>query len=145
VVHQTGEKDLTATRQRYPRMPARWRLEPFLARLWEPLAAADLVVSRAGALTVAELAAAGRPAVLVPFAAAAGGHQLENARALERAGAAVVITENDLTAESLAGTILALVGDRARLAAMGQKARSLARPDAARDLARLVFEAEATR
>jgi len=145
VVHQTGEKDLTATRQRYPRVPARWRIEPFLTRLWEPLAAADLVVSRAGALTVAELAAAGRPAVLIPFAAAAGGHQLENARALEKAGAAVVITEKDLTAESLAGTILALVGDRARLAAMGQKARALARPDAARDLARLVFDAETAR
>ncbi len=145
VVHQTGEKDLTLTRQRYHRVPARWRLEPFLPRLWEPMAAADLVVSRAGALTVAELAAAGRPAVLVPFGAAAGGHQLENARALEKAGAAVVITENDLTAESLAGTIIALVGDRARLAAMGQKARALARPDAARDLARLLFEAETSR
>ena len=145
VVHQTGDKDLTATRQRYPRIPARWRLEPFLPKLWEPMAAADLVVSRAGALTVSELAASGRPAVLVPFGAAAGGHQLENARALEKAGAAVVIHEKDLTAESLAGTIVALVGDRARLAAMGQKAKALARPDAARDLARLLFEAEATR
>jgi UDP-N-acetylglucosamine--N-acetylmuramyl-(pentapeptide) pyrophosphoryl-undecaprenol N-acetylglucosamine transferase len=145
LVHQTGDKDLTGTRQRYARMPARWKLEAFLPRLWEPMAAADLVVSRAGALTVAELAASGRPAVLVPFDAAAGGHQLENARALEKAGAAVVITEKDLSAESLAGTIVALVGDRARLAAMGQKARALAKPDAARDLARLLFEAEATR
>ena len=145
VVHQTGEKDLTATRQRYPRLPARWKLEPFLPRLWEPMAAADLVVSRAGALTVAELAASGRPAVLVPFDAAAGGHQLENARALEKAGGAVVITERDLSAENLAGTLVALIGDRARLTAMGQKARALAKPDAARDLARLVFEAETSR
>ncbi len=145
VVHQTGEKDLTGTRQRYARVPGGWKLEPFLPRLWEPMAAAARVVSRSGALTVAELAASGRPAVLVPFGAAAGGHQLENARALEKAGAAVVITESDLTAESLAGTIVALVGDRARLAAMGQKARALAKPDAARDLARLLFEAEATR
>jgi len=145
LVHQTGEKDLTGTRQRYARMPARWKLEPFLPRLWEPMAAADLVVSRAGALTVAELAASGRPAVLIPFGAAAGGHQLENARALEKAGAAVVIPEKDLTAENLAGTIVALVGDRARLAAMGQKARALAKPDATRDLARLLFEAEASR
>lgn len=145
VVHQTGEKDLASTRQRYARIPRDWRLEPFLPRLWEPMAAADLVVCRAGALTVAELAASGRPAVLVPFDAAAGGHQLENARALEKAGAAVVITEKDLSAESLAGTIVALVGDRARLAAMGQKARALAKPDAARDLARLLFEAEASR
>jgi UDP-N-acetylglucosamine--N-acetylmuramyl-(pentapeptide) pyrophosphoryl-undecaprenol N-acetylglucosamine transferase len=57
----------------------------------------------------------------------------------------VLITEKDLSAESLAGTIVALVGDRARLVEMGQKARALARPDAARDLARLLFEAEATR
>jgi UDP-N-acetylglucosamine--N-acetylmuramyl-(pentapeptide) pyrophosphoryl-undecaprenol N-acetylglucosamine transferase len=145
VVHQTGEKDLTATRQRYARIPRDWRLEPFLPKLWEPLGAADLVISRAGALTVAELAAAGRPAILVPFDAAAGGHQLENARALERARAAVVITEKDLTAESLAGTVVALLGERERLVAMAQKIRSLAKPDAARDLARLLFEAEETR
>jgi UDP-N-acetylglucosamine--N-acetylmuramyl-(pentapeptide) pyrophosphoryl-undecaprenol N-acetylglucosamine transferase len=145
VVHQTGEKDLTGTRQRYPRMPANWKLEPFLPRLWEQMAAADLVVSRAGAMTVSELASAGRPAILVPFGAAAGGHQLENARALEKAGAAVVIAEKDLTAESLAGTVVELFKDRARLAGMGLKARALARPDAARDLARLLFEAESAR
>jgi UDP-N-acetylglucosamine--N-acetylmuramyl-(pentapeptide) pyrophosphoryl-undecaprenol N-acetylglucosamine transferase len=145
VVHQTGEKDLAGTRQRYPRMPAGWRLEPFLPRLWEQMAAADLVVSRAGAMTVAELAAAGRPSILVPFGAAAAGHQLENARALAKVGAAVVIAEKDFTAENLAGTVAELFRDRARLAAMGQKARSLARPDAARDLARLLFEAEGTR
>ncbi len=145
VVHQTGEKDLAGTRQRYPRMPAGWRLESFLPRLWEQMAAADLVVSRAGAMTVAELAAAGRTSILVPFGAAAAGHQLENARALARAGAAVVIAEKDFTAETLAGTIAELFKDRSRLAAMGQKARSLARPDAARDLARLLFEAEVAR
>jgi UDP-N-acetylglucosamine--N-acetylmuramyl-(pentapeptide) pyrophosphoryl-undecaprenol N-acetylglucosamine transferase len=145
VVHQTGEKDLTGTRQRYPRIPAHWRLEPFLPRLWEDMASADLVVSRAGALTVAELAASGRPAILIPFAAAAAEHQAENARAMKKAGAAVVIAEKDLTAESLAGTVVGLFEDRARLATMGQKARALAKPDAARDLARLLFEAEARR
>ncbi len=145
VVHQTGDKDLAGTRQRYPRMPAGWRLEPFLTRLWEQMAAADLVVSRSGALTVAELAAAGRPSILVPFGAAAAGHQLENARALEKAGAAVVIAEKDFTAESLAGTIHELFRDRERLVGMGQKARALARPDAARDLAQLLFDAEARR
>ena len=145
VVHQTGEKDLTGTRQRYPRMPANWRLEPFLPRLWEQMAWADLVVCRAGALTVAELAASGRPAILVPFGAAAAGHQLENARAYEKARAAAVIAEKDLTAESLAGTVVELFKDRERLAAMGQKAKALARPDAARDLARLLFEAETSR
>lgn len=145
VIHQTGEKDLAATRQRYARMPANWTLVPFLPKLQEKMAWADLVVCRAGAMTVAELAAAGRPSILVPFAAAAGGHQGENARALYRAGAAAVMEEKDLTAENLAGGITAQLNDRAKLVTMGQKARGLAKPDAARDLARLLFEAESRR
>lgn len=142
VVHQTGEKDLVATRQRYARLPAGWTLTPFLPKLFEQMAWADLVLSRAGAMTVAELAAAGRPSILIPFAAAAGGHQAENARALFRAGAAAIIEEKDLTAENLAGAVAAQLSDRAKLVAMGQKARGLAKPDAARELAKLLFEAE---
>jgi UDP-N-acetylglucosamine--N-acetylmuramyl-(pentapeptide) pyrophosphoryl-undecaprenol N-acetylglucosamine transferase len=145
VVHQTGDKDLLATRQRYPRLPANWSLVPFLPKLYEQIAWADLVVCRAGAMTVAELAAAGRPSILIPFAAAAAGHQAENARALYRAGAAAVMEEKDFTAENLAGGVTAQLGDRPKLVAMGLKARSLARPDAARDLARLLFEAEQRR
>lgn len=145
VVHQTGDKDLPATRQRYPRLPAHWTLVPFLPKLHEQMAWADLVLCRAGAMTVAELCAAGRPSILVPFEAAAGGHQAENARALYRAGAAAVMEEKDLTAENLAGGVTAQLGDRAKLVLMGQKAKGLAKPDAARDLARLLFEAEAAR
>jgi UDP-N-acetylglucosamine--N-acetylmuramyl-(pentapeptide) pyrophosphoryl-undecaprenol N-acetylglucosamine transferase len=145
VIHQTGEKDLVATRQRYPRIPAGWHLEPFLPRLWEQMAWADLVVCRAGSMTVSELTASGRPAILVPFAAATGAHQLENARALYRARAAAIMEEKDLTAENLAGAIIQSVKDREKLVAMGQKARTLARPNAARDLAKLVFEVEAGR
>jgi len=145
VIHQTGERDLTGTRQRYSRMPSGWRLVPFLPRLWEEMGWADLVLSRAGAMTVSELAAAGRPSILVPFAAAAAGHQLFNARAMNKAGAAVIVLEKDLTAENLAGTVVSLFEARDRLVAMSQKARSLARPDAAKDLARLLFEAETAR
>ncbi len=145
VVHQTGDKDLVATRQRYTRIPANWKLVPFLPKLWEEMAWADLVLCRAGAMTVAELAAAGRPAILVPFAAAAGNHQLQNARALYRAGAAAVMEEKDLTAENLAGGISAQLKDREKLVKMGLQARTLARPDAAKELARLVFELEAKR
>jgi UDP-N-acetylglucosamine--N-acetylmuramyl-(pentapeptide) pyrophosphoryl-undecaprenol N-acetylglucosamine transferase len=145
VIHQTGEQDLAGTRQRYPRIPAGWHLEPFLPRLWEQMAWADLVVSRAGAMTVSELAAAGRPSILIPFAGAAGGHQLENARALYRARAAAIMEEKDLSAENLAGAIAQSIKDREKLVAMGQKARTLARPNAARDLAKLVFEVEAAR
>jgi UDP-N-acetylglucosamine--N-acetylmuramyl-(pentapeptide) pyrophosphoryl-undecaprenol N-acetylglucosamine transferase len=94
-------------------------------------------------MTLAELAAAGRPAVLVPFAEAAHGHQLVNARAFEKAGAAVVLTEEEATGPRLAGTVNDLLADRGLLARMGAAARSLAAPDAARRLADLVFEAEA--
>ena len=145
VIHQTGDKDLTGTRQRYPRMPARWKLEPFLPLLHEQMAWADLVLCRAGALTVSELAAAGRPAILVPFGAAAAGHQMANARAMVRAGAAVVIEEKALTPENIAGTVTELFQDRAHLVDMGVNARSLAKPNAAKELARMVFDAEVRR
>lgn len=143
VVHQTGERHVDSTRAAYGALPPGWKLEPFLPRLWEPLAWADLVVGRAGAMTLAELAAAGRPSVLVPFAAAAHGHQLVNARAFEGAGAAVVLTEEEATGPRLAETVRMLLSDRPRLARMGEAARSLAAPDAARRLADLLFEAEA--
>lgn len=145
VVHQTGDQDLAATRQRYPRMPAGWKLVPFLPRLAEEMAWADLVLCRSGAMTVAELAAAGRPSILVPFGAAAGGHQMENARALYRAGAAAVMEEKDLTAENLAGGVDQLIKDRPKLVLMGQKARALAKPEAVRELARLLFSLESAR
>ncbi|MEP6993866.1 MAG: undecaprenyldiphospho-muramoylpentapeptide beta-N-acetylglucosaminyltransferase, partial [Acidobacteriota bacterium] len=136
VIHQTGEKDLAGTRQRYPRMPVRWRLEPFLPVMHEQMAWADLVLCRAGAMTVSELAAAGRPAILVPFGAATANHQMANARAMARAGAAVVIEEKAFTAENLAGTVTMLMDDRARRVEMGEKARALAKPKAAKELAR---------
>ena len=142
VIHQTGDKDLAATRQRYPRIPANWKLVGFLPRLQEEMAWADLVLSRAGAMTIAELCAAGRPSILVPFGAAAAGHQLANARVLAKAKAAVAIGESALTAENLAGTLAELFENRERLVAMGLKAKSLAKPDASKELARLVFEAE---
>lgn len=145
VIHQTGDKDLVATRQRYPRMPANWKLVGFLPKLQEEMAWADLVLCRAGAMTVAELCAAGRPSILVPFGAAAGGHQVANARALAKAKAAVAIAEAALSAENLAGTLVELFETRDRLVAMGLKAKSLAKPDAAKELARLVLEAERAR
>ena len=142
VIHQTGDKDLVATRQRYPRVPANWKLVAFLPRLQDEMAWADLVLCRSGAMTIAELCAAGRPSILVPFGAAAAGHQLANARVLAKAKAAVAIGEAALSAENLAGTLVELFGNRERLVAMGLKAKSLGKPDAAKELAKLVFEAE---
>lgn len=142
VVHQTGEGHFTGVQGSYGEVPAGWRLVPFLPRIYEELAWADLVVSRAGAMTLAELVASGRPAILVPFGSATHGHQLENARALVEAGAARMIEESGLTGEVLAAAVRDLIRDRERLVKMGETARGLAVPDAAGRLARLLFEAE---
>ena len=145
VIHQTGEREFDETRGRYGDLPAGWRLVPFLPRIHEELAWADLVLARAGSQTLAELAAAGRPSILVPFGSATHGHQSENARVFSVAGAAVAIDENGLTAEVLSHAVAGLLGNRGRLIAMGENARAFARPDAARLLADLLFEAEGTR
>jgi UDP-N-acetylglucosamine--N-acetylmuramyl-(pentapeptide) pyrophosphoryl-undecaprenol N-acetylglucosamine transferase len=97
-----------------------------------------LVISRAGATAVAELAAAGRAALLIPFPGATDQHQLENARAMERAGAARVIVQSELTPERLAGTIRELMASPATLEHMETCARHLARPDAAARIADMV-------
>jgi UDP-N-acetylglucosamine--N-acetylmuramyl-(pentapeptide) pyrophosphoryl-undecaprenol N-acetylglucosamine transferase len=145
VVHQVGDRHLETTREAYGAVPSGWRLERFLPRLYEELSWSHLAVARAGAMTLAELAAAGRPSILVPFESAAHGHQLANARVFEEAGAAVVIEEKDLSADSLASAVLRLLGDPTTLAEMGRRARCLAVPDAAVRLADLLFEAERER
>jgi UDP-N-acetylglucosamine--N-acetylmuramyl-(pentapeptide) pyrophosphoryl-undecaprenol N-acetylglucosamine transferase len=104
------------------------------------MAEADLVVARAGALTVSELSAAGRGAVLVPFAAAAGNHQECNARSLERAGGAVVLVEEEATILRLAETLEALLTDADRLRRMGAAARTVALPHAASRIANRLLE-----
>jgi UDP-N-acetylglucosamine--N-acetylmuramyl-(pentapeptide) pyrophosphoryl-undecaprenol N-acetylglucosamine transferase len=101
------------------------------------VAASDLVVSRAGAITLAEICAAGRPAVLLPLREAAG-HQLDNARRMESAGAAWVVIGGGSTAAAVTAAVEALLGDPARRAAMGAAARGLARRDAAVRIAALV-------
>jgi UDP-N-acetylglucosamine--N-acetylmuramyl-(pentapeptide) pyrophosphoryl-undecaprenol N-acetylglucosamine transferase len=102
------------------------------------LAQADLVISRAGATAVAELAAAGRAALLIPFPGATDQHQLENARAMEKAGAARVLVQADLTPERLAGEIRELMTRPETLEKMATSARHLAKPDAAARIADLV-------
>ncbi len=145
VIHQAGEKEFDSVRARSGRpLPTGWRVEPFLPHIHRELAWADLVLSRAGSQTLAELAAAGRPAILVPFGSATHGHQTENARAFERAGAAVAIQEGSLTGETLASAVRALITDRGRLVEMGESARAFSRPDATKILADLLFEAEGT-
>ncbi|HTS03103.1 MAG TPA: undecaprenyldiphospho-muramoylpentapeptide beta-N-acetylglucosaminyltransferase [Thermoanaerobaculia bacterium] len=146
-VHQAGKgraADVEALYEKHG-LVARDRVvvREFLNDMPEAFAAADLVVARAGAMTVAEVSAAGRPALLVPFAGATHGHQAANARALEAAGAARVVPEERATEEGLGGAIAALLSDPLSLLAMGEAARRSARPDAAARLCDVVFEAEA--
>jgi UDP-N-acetylglucosamine--N-acetylmuramyl-(pentapeptide) pyrophosphoryl-undecaprenol N-acetylglucosamine transferase len=140
VVHQTGDADYNAVRQAYLKHGVTAYVHTFIEDMPRALAQADLVVSRAGATAVAELAAAGRAALLVPFPAATDQHQMANARALERAGAAHVILQAELTPERLMREIHELLRETARLIEMERAAKSLARPEAAAQIADLVEE-----
>jgi UDP-N-acetylglucosamine--N-acetylmuramyl-(pentapeptide) pyrophosphoryl-undecaprenol N-acetylglucosamine transferase len=140
ITHQTGERDLAFVRDGYRRAGIEVRVEPFLYEMAREMTAADIVVSRAGATTLAELAAAGRPAILVPLPTATDDHQRKNADATARAGAAEVIDQRDLTGHRLAARILALAADESKRAAMASAARRLARPDATKVIVDRAFE-----
>jgi UDP-N-acetylglucosamine--N-acetylmuramyl-(pentapeptide) pyrophosphoryl-undecaprenol N-acetylglucosamine transferase len=140
ITHQTGERDLEMVREGYRRAGITVRVEPFLYAMDTEMKTADLVVCRAGATTLAELTAAGRPSVLIPLPTATDDHQRKNARALVAAGAATMLEQSTVTGEALAREIAALSSDRVRLDAMGAAARRLARPDAARVIADRVLE-----
>lgn len=142
VIHQTGELEFAASQKRYYKLPRGFRIVPFLPKMWEEFAWADLIICRAGALTVAELAAAGRPAILVPLATSTEGHQMANATAMAKAGAAVTLREEELEANRLAATIDKLFADRKRLTKMGENAHKLARPQAARQITDLLLDVE---
>ena len=131
LVHQTGERDLVNVREAYQRAGVQAQVAPFLDAVAAEMAAADIVVGRAGATTLAELAAAGRPAVLVPFPGATDDHQRKNADVLAAAGAAVMLDERELTAERLADVIASLMDDAARRREMAAAIRIFARPNAA--------------
>jgi UDP-N-acetylglucosamine--N-acetylmuramyl-(pentapeptide) pyrophosphoryl-undecaprenol N-acetylglucosamine transferase len=131
LVHQTGERDLTPTRAAYDAARFTARTSPFLDAVAAEMHAADLIVCRAGATTLAELAASGRPAVLVPFPAATDDHQRKNAQVLVKGGAAVMIEERELTGPRLAAEVNRLLDDGARREEMSKAMRSFATPNAA--------------
>src|SRR5208337_5057092 len=136
----TGETDYNAVRDAFLEQGVAAHVHAFIEDMPGALAQADLVVSRAGATAVAELAAAGRGALLIPFPAATDQHQLANARALERAGAARVILQAELTPERLIREIHELLSEPERLIGMERAAKGLARPEAAAHIADLVEE-----
>ncbi len=139
VLHQSGVRLAAATEAAYAASgadPGRWEVRPFLMDMPARFAEAHLVMARSGASTVAELAAAGKPALLVPFAAAADEHQKRNAEAMVQAGAAVMMVEQDLEMPGkLIETLTGLLTNPERLAAMAAAARTQAHPGAAERIA----------
>lgn len=137
IIHQTGERDYNEAQGAYLRAGISAEVFPFIDDMPGVFARADLLLCRSGASTVAEVTAAGRPAVFVPFPKAADDHQLRNAQALAQAGAAELIVEEELSSERLVDTLKALLNDRARLARMAEAAHGLSHPRAAQEIAGL--------
>jgi UDP-N-acetylglucosamine--N-acetylmuramyl-(pentapeptide) pyrophosphoryl-undecaprenol N-acetylglucosamine transferase len=135
IVHQTGERDYNQAQAAYLAAGGSAEIYPFIDDMPGIFARSDLLLCRSGASTVAEVMAAGKPAVFVPFPRAADDHQKRNAELLERAGAAVMLEEVSMTSQRLVESVAALLADRPRLARMSAAARSLAHPDAAGEIA----------
>ena len=141
IVHQTGDRDYNAVRTAYARREIHAEVVPFLTNMAERFAWADVIVCRAGAITAAEVAAAGRAAIFIPFGRATDSHQLRNAQEMSRTGAGRLISETELTAEKLAAEIFSLLDQPQEIEKLSTAARGLARPHAARDIVNLIEEA----
>ena len=139
-IHQTGEADYNAVLAAYGDGWAGSEVCAFIDNIAEAFSRADLIICRSGAATAAELAAAGKASILVPYPSATDQHQLHNARALERAGAACVIEQKDLEPDRLVERVLCLLEDPGKLAEMEYRAKSLANPQAASLIGDLIEE-----
>jgi UDP-N-acetylglucosamine--N-acetylmuramyl-(pentapeptide) pyrophosphoryl-undecaprenol N-acetylglucosamine transferase len=140
VVQQCRISDQEMVRSVYEAASIKATVVPFITHLAEVLGDIHLVICRAGASTVAELAAAGRPALLVPFPYATDDHQMENARAFESAGGGWVITENDFNIKNLTAALCRIFGDLNQLITAGARARAASTPDAALRVAQLATQ-----
>ena len=140
VRHQCGERTLDAAREAYTSNGVGVELVPFIEDMAEAYAWADLVICRAGALTVAELCAVGLPALFVPYPAAVDDHQTANARPMAEAGAALIIPESELTPSYLADLLREWLQSRAELQRKASKARALSQPDALDRIAGICLE-----
>ena len=140
VTQQVTATHQTKATERYVAADVPAQLDTFFTDIESHLASADVVIARAGASSVSEIALLGLPSILVPLGIAMDDHQTANARALERLGAAVILPESGFSVRALTELLEALIRDPERLDQMGRSAQSLARPDAARDLAALVVQ-----
>jgi UDP-N-acetylglucosamine--N-acetylmuramyl-(pentapeptide) pyrophosphoryl-undecaprenol N-acetylglucosamine transferase len=135
ITHQTGERDLDLVRTAYERAGLQARVEAFIFQIDREMKQADAVICRAGATTLAELAASATPAILVPLPTATDDHQRKNAEVFVKAGGAIVIEERDLKGDALTVALRELIADHDRRARMSAAAKTLARPDAAERIA----------
>lgn len=131
ITHQTGEADRARVGEAYADNSIEADIRPYVSNMVEEFDRADVIICRAGATTCAEVAAAGKAAIMVPLPTAADDHQRKNAEAMQKHGAVQVILQSELTGESLAAKISDLISDPAKIAEMGVAARALSRPDAA--------------
>jgi UDP-N-acetylglucosamine--N-acetylmuramyl-(pentapeptide) pyrophosphoryl-undecaprenol N-acetylglucosamine transferase len=141
IVHQTGERDYTIVKAAYDQRQIRAEVVPFLGNMAERFDWADLLVCRAGAITVAEVAAAGRAAIFIPFGRATDSHQLRNAQEMVSAKAGRLITENELSSEHLSKEIFSLLDRPQEIETLCRNARKLAYPDAAKTIVDLIESA----
>jgi UDP-N-acetylglucosamine--N-acetylmuramyl-(pentapeptide) pyrophosphoryl-undecaprenol N-acetylglucosamine transferase len=139
VIHQTGERDFSDAETSYSGLGSWVEVHRFIDNMPSFFGRADLILCRSGASTVAEITAAGKPAIFVPFPRAADDHQKRNAEALERAGAAVMLEESKLNPESFVETVSSLLSDRSRLNSMSTAAKKLSHPNAAREIAEMAI------
>jgi len=138
-LHQTGEKDCGAIREEYRRLGFSGTVTPFAYEMADAYAAADLVIARAGATTLAELTACGKASILIPYPHAAGNHQEINARKLLDLGAARMILDRELSGSILSDVITALINDPDEILQMEKISKSLGRGDAGKKVVKLMM------
>lgn len=139
IIHQTGERDWQRVKDAYDNVNIKALVRPYFHSIEDIYSVSDLVVSRSGGITVAEITARGLPAILIPYPYAAVNEQAHNAKILERKGAALVIPDSELNGKKLADTIISLINDKNRLAKMAQNSKSLGKPMAAYIIAKSVI------
>ncbi len=140
MIHQTGSRDFEGVRSAHEASRSGAAVSIFIDGMANAFSCADIIVCRAGASTIAEIAAAGKPSILVPFGAAADNHQEINARAMERAGAAAVVTESELVSGKLVDCILELAASPEKRLAMSRAAHDMANPRSSSDVAAIAVE-----
>jgi UDP-N-acetylglucosamine--N-acetylmuramyl-(pentapeptide) pyrophosphoryl-undecaprenol N-acetylglucosamine transferase len=139
IIHQTGRRDYAQVSAAYEQSGIKAHVSPFIYDMPTAYAAADMVICRAGATTLAEITAAGKPALLIPYPYAANDHQRKNAQVLEKEGAARIMADDEVNGKGLARVILELMADRGKLEQMAQRSKRVGRPDAARRIVEYIL------